>query len=84
MLNNYYLIFRNIKMREKKNKQTAICNQEDAATLAAGSVAEYFKEKNWKIISFFPNSQCAQKAYPRQKVLSRSKSKKKTLKNTTK
>ena len=28
------------------------------AVMAAASVAKYFKENGWKIISFFPNAVC--------------------------
>ncbi len=48
-------------MKEKKSEKTKSGKQYKASTLAACSVAQYFKEKEWKIISFFPNSKCCQK-----------------------
>lgn len=52
-------------MRDKDNQQASVCDAQAAGTLAASSVARYFKDKQWKIISFFPNSVCA-KPVPRQ------------------
>lgn len=31
---------------------------QNASTLAAGSLANYFQQKRWEIISFFPNGTC--------------------------
>ena len=84
MLINYYLIFRDIKMREKKSKVKDECKQEDSATLAASSIAQYFTSNNWKIVSFFPNSPCAHKNVPSNKEDSHSKTKKNSSKNSHK
>lgn len=70
-------------MKEKKSKQKGTCDGKEASTLAAGSIAQYFTENNWKIISFFPNSPCAQNQCLKGEILSE-KNKKKPLKNTHK
>lgn len=39
------------------------CKQDDssAGALAAGSMAKFFTEQNWEIVSFFPNAPCLPK-----------------------
>lgn len=46
-------------MSEKERED--VCSEDDktASSMAASSVAKFFKEKGWKIISFFPNASCA-------------------------
>ena len=38
------------------------CDPKEASTLAASSLVHFFKQRDWKIVSFFPNSPCARKA----------------------
>lgn len=49
-------------MRDKEAKAAPKCDDKAAATMAASSVAGYFKDNDWKIISFFPNSSCPHRA----------------------
>ena len=42
-------------------------NRKDAASLAAGSVMDFFKKHKWKMISFFPNAPCASSLCPLKK-----------------
>ena len=48
-------------MKEKECADACQCDDQSAAALAAGSMAKFFKDQNWKIISFFPNTPCAKK-----------------------
>lgn len=34
------------------------CDKKAAGSMAVSSVASYFKDKGWKIVSFFPNTLC--------------------------
>lgn len=45
-------------MRDKEQHVPSECDDKAASTMAASSVARYFKENRWKIISFFPNVDC--------------------------
>lgn len=49
-------------MSEKEETARCPCDNKAAGAMAAASLAKYFKEKRWKIISFFPNAKCAGKA----------------------
>lgn len=63
-------------MNGKDKKITERCDAKESSTLAASSVAQFFKENNWKIISFFPNAECIKKrAKGKQKQESDSKKK---------
>lgn len=46
-------------MSEKEDFTACQCDEKAAGGMAASSVAKYFKENRWKIISFFPNAKCA-------------------------
>ena len=46
-------------MSEKEDFAACQCDDKAAGNMAASSVAKYFKENSWKIISFFPNAKCA-------------------------
>ncbi len=61
-------------MREKEDFAVCPCDDKAAGALAASSVAKYFKENRWKIISFFPNAKCAGQGH---KVLKSGRKKKK-------
>lgn len=46
-------------MRDKEQHVAPdCCDDKTAGTLAASSVARFFKDHHWKIISFFPNADC--------------------------
>ncbi|MBR3603917.1 MAG: hypothetical protein IKL48_04475 [Elusimicrobiaceae bacterium] len=62
-------------MKSKKIEKNKDLSQEDSATIAASSLAQYFKDKNWKIISFFPNTKCCQRICSNDKKISSKKSK---------
>ena len=49
-------------MKEKETANTCQSDEQAAGALAAASVAKFFKEQDWKIISFFPNTPCLCKA----------------------
>ena len=68
-------------MTEKTKKSSGKEKEKNASTLAAASVAQYFKEKNWKIITFFPNSPCAKKGTKILKKTMDANAKKKTQKS---
>ena len=61
-------------MSEKENFAACQCDDKAAGNMAASSVAKYFKENRWKIISFFPNAKCAGQGH---KVLKSERKKKK-------
>lgn len=44
-----------------KSPEEGPCDRKEAGSMAASSVAQYFKSKDWKIVSFFPNSVCRKK-----------------------
>lgn len=47
-------------MMSKKLKGTAgVYDSKNASSLAAASIMHYFRERDWKIVSFFPNAVCA-------------------------
>lgn len=52
----------------KKEMDESITGEKlSAASLAASKVIQFFKQKEWKIISFFPNSPCVPAHYlPKQ------------------
>lgn len=54
-------------MSEKVNHTGKVCDNKTASTLAASSVVRFFKERNWKIISFFPNTPCCEKKNKNEK-----------------
>lgn len=43
-------------MADKKN---VFSTEADRGSRAAGSVGDFFKQLNWQVVSFFPNSPCA-------------------------
>ena len=65
-------------MRKKETKNLSGCDEKNAATLAASSLAQYFYEKKWKIVSFFPNA--VEAGAEKKKILKLSKSSKKSKK----
>ena len=46
-------------MMSEKARKAEVCDAKTASTLAAASIMHYYRERNWKIISFFPNAVCA-------------------------
>lgn len=62
-------------MTEKTKKSSGKEKSKNASTLAAASLAQFFKEKNWKIITFFPNSPCAKESVKASKKTSACKAK---------
>lgn len=46
-------------MKEKDTADTCQCDDKAAGAMAAASMAKFFKDQNWKIISFFPNTPCS-------------------------
>lgn len=46
-------------MRDKEDFAACQCDDKAAGAMAASSLAKYFKDNQWKIISFFPNAKCA-------------------------
>ncbi len=48
-------------MKEKDTADTCQCDDTAAGAMAAASMAKFFKDQNWKIISFFPNTPCSKK-----------------------
>lgn len=71
-------------MKEKKVQLTEKGKSNDASTLAASSLAQFFKEKKWKIVSFFPNCPCGQGQCPNRKAPSCKKCQQDPLENTHK
>lgn len=60
---NYYpkdilRYFRGEMMSKKSTGKAKPCDKYTASTLAASSIMQYFGARNWKMISFFPNSVC--------------------------
>lgn len=50
------------------DKKKDISEGADRGSRAAGSVGAFFKQLNWDIVSFFPNSPCAHdKKKPKEK-----------------
>lgn len=50
------------------DKKKDISEGADRGSQAAGSVGAFFKQLNWDIVSFFPNSPCARdKKKPKEK-----------------
>ncbi|MBO7237801.1 MAG: hypothetical protein J6U96_00725 [Elusimicrobiaceae bacterium] len=47
-------------MSKKSKGQGKTCDNKTASTLAAASIMQYFKEENYGIVTFFPNSVCVQ------------------------
>lgn len=41
------------------DKKKDISEGVDRGSKAAGSVGDFFKQLNWQVVSFFPNSPCA-------------------------
>ena len=52
--------------KQNKGGETS-CDPKEAASLAASSILNYFKEHKWKIISFFPNASCVGRDCPLEK-----------------
>lgn len=48
-------------MKEKDTADACQGDDQAAGSMAAASMAKFFKEQNWKIISFFPNTPCSKK-----------------------
>ena len=68
-------------MRQKQQADACQCDDKAAGAMAAASVAKYFKENGWKIISFFPNATCGNRV---QKILHTKSGKKRGRKSSKK
>jgi len=71
-------------MKEKKEQNTSQSDTVSASTWAAYSIGEYFRENNWKIVSFFPNSKCSKRFDKKKKTSPKVSCKNQSLENADK
>lgn len=45
-------------MKKEKPDATGSCDRQEAGSAAASSLMQFFKQQNWKVVSFFPHSKC--------------------------